>query len=60
MKALTFQLARILSQLSRDEHGGEVIEYALILGIVIVVTVGAVGGFGSKVTARWTSLNASF
>ncbi len=42
-----------------DETGGEVIEYALILGLIIVVCITAVGAYGTKVLARWTSVNSS-
>ena len=52
-------LAPLLSRALSEDGGGEVIEYALILGIVIVVTVVTVGGFGNKVMAKWTSINNS-
>jgi Flp pilus assembly pilin Flp len=42
-----------------DDRGGEVIEYALVLGLVIVVAIVAVGAIGTKVVARWTSVNSS-
>ncbi len=42
-----------------DEHGGEVIEYALIMGLIVVVTISVIGSFGTKVLARWSSANSS-
>jgi Flp pilus assembly pilin Flp len=45
--------------LVRDEHGGEVIEYALILGLIIVVAIGVITTVGGKVLARWQSVNSS-
>jgi Flp pilus assembly pilin Flp len=48
-----------ISSFFRDETGGEVIEYALILGLVIVVCISVIGNFGTKVLARWTSANSS-
>lgn len=48
-----------LKRLIRDEHGGEVIEYALILGLIIVAAIALVAAFGTKVTARWTSVNST-
>jgi len=41
------------------ETGGEVIEYALIAGLVIVVAITLIGKVGAKVVARWTSVNSS-
>ena len=42
-----------------DERGGEVLEYALVVGLVIVVAVVAITSFGGKVLARWQSVNSS-
>jgi Flp pilus assembly pilin Flp len=42
-----------------DETGAEVIEYALVLGLIIVVAIAVIGSFGTKVVARWTSVNSS-
>jgi pilus assembly protein Flp/PilA len=55
MKSLRHLLARVL----REEQGGEVIEYALILGLIIVGAIAAITTVGSKVLARWTSVNNS-
>jgi Flp pilus assembly pilin Flp len=48
-----------LNRLIRDEDGGEVIEYALILGLVIVVAIAVITSVGTKVVARWQSVNSS-
>ena len=47
------------ARLWADEGGGEVIEYALILGMILVVCITVIAGFGTKVLARWTSVNGS-
>ena len=47
-----------LSQLLSDESGGEVLEYALIAGLISVAAIAVIGAFGTKVLARWTSVNA--
>jgi Flp pilus assembly pilin Flp len=52
-------MGKIFTQLLRDERGGEVIEYALILGLIIVVVIAIITQFGTKVVARWTSVNSS-
>ena len=50
---------RQLMRLAGDERGGEVIEYALVLGLIIVVAIVVIGTVGTKVLARWTSVNSS-
>ncbi len=41
------------------EDGGEVMEYALIAGLIAVACIGVIGAFGVRVMARWTSVNSS-
>ncbi len=56
--ALTIVAGRV-ARLWADEAGGEVVEYALILGMILVVCIAVIAGFGTKVLARWTSVNRS-
>jgi Flp pilus assembly pilin Flp len=42
-----------------DVRGGETIEYALILGLVIVTAIAVIGAVGTRVVARWTTVNSS-
>lgn len=44
-------------RLVRDEQGGEVIEYALIAGLIAVAAIAVIGAVGVKVLARWNSVN---
>jgi pilus assembly protein Flp/PilA len=53
MKKLTNTFAKLV----RDEAGGEVLEYALIAGLIVVAAIAVIGAVGTKVLARWTSLN---
>jgi len=46
-------------KLLRDETGGEVLEYALIAGLIIVTAIAVIGTVGTKVLGRWTSLDSS-
>lgn len=48
-----------LSAVFVDEAGGEVLEYALIAGLIIVAAIAVITSVGTKVVARWTSLNGS-
>ncbi|MDB5300579.1 MAG: hypothetical protein JWO87_2242 [Phycisphaerales bacterium] len=46
-------------RLITDETGGEVLEYALIVGLIVVAAIAAITSVGTKVLARWTSLDSS-
>jgi len=48
----------LLAKLVKDEQGGEVLEYALIAGLIVVADIAVIGSVVTKVLARWTSLNA--
>ncbi|HMO26731.1 MAG TPA: Flp family type IVb pilin [Tepidisphaeraceae bacterium] len=48
---------RLVRKLWTDDRGGEVIEYALILGLIVVAAIAVIGAFGTKVLARWNSVN---
>jgi Flp pilus assembly pilin Flp len=54
MKHVKSALSRIL----RDERGGEVIEYALVAGMITVAAIATVTQVGVKVLARWNSVNS--
>jgi Flp pilus assembly pilin Flp len=55
MKAFTNNLSKLV----RDDRGGEVLEYALIAGLIVIAAIAVIGSVGTKVLARWNSLNAS-
>jgi Flp pilus assembly pilin Flp len=42
-----------------DDSGGEVLEYALIAGLIVVAAIAVIGSVGGKVLANWSSLNSS-
>jgi Flp pilus assembly pilin Flp len=52
-------MKNLLSKLVKNEQGGEVLEYALIVGLIVVAAIAAVTSVGTKVLAKWTSLNSS-
>ena len=51
------KLTNLLSKLVRDEAGGEVLEYALIAGLIVVAAIAVIGSVGTTVLARWNSLD---
>ena len=50
---------KILARLVSDEQGGEVLEMALVVGLIVVVAIAAIGIVGTKVYARWNSTDSS-
>jgi pilus assembly protein Flp/PilA len=62
LKSLTQKRHREMALALRvltDETGGEVLEYALIAGLIVVASVAMIAKVGVKVLARWGSLNSS-
>ncbi len=53
------RLGKIAKNFWTDQRGGEVIEYALILGLILVAAIAVIGAVGGKVLARWQSVNSS-
>jgi Flp pilus assembly pilin Flp len=52
-------IRNLLVELVKDEQGGEVLEYALIAGLIVVAAIAIITTVGTKVLGRWTSLNSS-
>jgi pilus assembly protein Flp/PilA len=50
---------KMLSRLIKDEQGGEVLEYAIVAGLIVVAALVIIISVGTKVTADWSSLNSS-
>ena len=56
----TLKFVRTLfHRLRVDENGGEVLEYALIAGLIVVTAITVITKIGLKVLGRWQSLNSS-
>lgn len=49
-------MKNLFVKLGKDERGGEVLEYALIAGLIVVAAITVIGLVGDKVFARWTEL----
>ena len=52
-------MKNLLAKLVRDEKGGEVLEYALVLGLIFVACITAIAAVGGKVMGRWNSIDSS-
>lgn len=46
----------IAISLWKDRRGASLLEYSLLIGIILAVTVAAVGALGVWATGRWTTL----
>lgn len=53
------KMTRTVSRLGREQDGGEVLEYALIAGLIVVAAIGAIAVVGTKVMGYWNSLSGS-
>ena len=49
----------LLKKLVADDAGGEVLEYALIAGLIVIAAIAAITSVGTKVLGRWTSVKNS-
>lgn len=43
----------------RDEQGGEVLEYALIVGLIVVAAIATITAVGTKLLAKWQNVDSS-
>ncbi len=52
-------MLRLASRALRNNRGGEVLEYSLIAGLIVVGSIAVINCVGVKILARWNSLNSS-
>ncbi len=45
--------------LLKNESGGEIMEYVLVAGLIVIAAIATIGAFGMRVLARWSSVNSS-
>jgi Flp pilus assembly pilin Flp len=57
--SITRELKKLTARLLTDDRGGEVLEYALIAGLIVVAAIAVITSVGGKVLARWQSLDSS-
>lgn len=50
-------MLRLASKLAKDESGGELLETAFVLGLIVVACLGLLSALGIKVMAKWQSLS---
>ena len=52
------KISNLAKRLFSDEQGGEVLEYVLIAGLIVVAAVVVIGAVGTKALARWNTVNS--
>jgi len=52
-------MRNLIQDLIVDDRGGEVLEYALIAGLIVIGAIAAITSIGTKVLGKWTSVQNS-
>lgn len=50
------RVRELLKALLSDESGAEVLEYAIVTGLITVAALGVVAKFGMKVVSNWKNV----
>ena len=48
-----------LGKLHKEESGAAFIEYTVLLGVILVVSIGVIGAIGTWANGEWSLLNSS-
>ena len=51
-------MKNLLAKLVKDEQGGEVLEDALIAGLIVVAAIAVITSVGTKVLAKWNGVSS--
>jgi Flp pilus assembly pilin Flp len=49
----------LLVKVLKEQDGGEVLEYALIAGLIVIAAIAAISVVGTNVLARWNTLSGA-
>jgi Flp pilus assembly pilin Flp len=52
-------MTELIRNMWSNDEGQDLIEYALMLTLILLVSVAAIGGIGSKVSAIFTNTNSA-
>ena len=53
------QMLIFLGKLHKEESGAAFIEYTVLLGVILVVSIGVIGAIGTWANGEWSLLNSS-
>ena len=52
-------MIHLFKRLAVEEQGGEILEWALVAGLIIIAAIAAITAVGNSVLARWTTIQNS-
>lgn len=52
-------LGRMLVRVARDDRGAEVLEWALVMGMIALIAIGPMQAVGQKVVQYWRAVDAA-
>lgn len=52
-------MRQLILKVIHDERGGEALEYALVTGLIAVLSISVVGAVGRKIRVLWTGIDAA-
>lgn len=50
-------MKKLIAKFVVDEQGGEILEYALIAGLIVVAAIALIGAVGTKVNGVWNNID---
>ena len=56
---MNMKITHFIRRVICEETGGEVLEYSILSGLIVVAAIGVIKTLGTKVLARWSSLSSS-
>jgi Flp pilus assembly pilin Flp len=58
-KELAMKLLNVMKRFGRDDRGMETVEWAIMAAILVAGLVGVIGGIGTNVLGKFTSLQTA-
>ena len=53
-------MKNLFNRFVREEQGQDLIEYALLAGLISIISIGAITTLGQTINTRWGTINAAF
>jgi pilus assembly protein Flp/PilA len=52
-------MKNLFARFIREEEGQDLIEYALLLGLIAIICITAITNVGTKISGTWTKINGA-
>ncbi len=59
LNSITNTTKSTFAKLYKEEDGGEILEYALIAGLIVIAAIAAVRTFGATIKGKLTGMNTT-